>query len=145
MCLPILILHTEGQPTKVGVELFISSIYSINDAKMVRTPQTILKSPGFSPDFDLEGRSPTNETEFLPFQEYSMTFWLRTWFHDCELAFEGFNHEFEWVTLNNEDTRRFWVPDIYFRAERASVKHDVPAPNVFMRLYKNGTVVVSQK
>jgi hypothetical protein len=74
--------------------------------------------------------------------EYSMTFYLRQSWRDYRLAYTQINST---VTLNYNDLSRIWVPDLFFRNERAGMLHDITVPNRLIRLSPDGRVLYSQR
>lgn len=49
----------------------------------------------------------------------------------------------EYVTFT--DTSKIWIPDVYFVAEKQAHDHNIILPNVFARVYPNGTVLYSRR
>ena len=71
-----------------------------------------------------------------------MTFYLRQRWQDPRLAYSQINRT---VTLNYNDLHRIWVPDLFFRNEKAGMLHDITVPNRLIRLWPNGTLLYSQR
>ena len=71
-----------------------------------------------------------------------MTFYLRQRWKDPRLAFTKLNKT---VTLNYNDLGRIWVPDLFFRNEKAGYLHEITVPNRLIRLWPDGTLLFSQR
>lgn len=41
------------------------------------------------------------------------------------------------------DLKRIWIPDLFFRNEKQGHFHNIIMPNVLLRIYPNGTVLLS--
>ncbi|KAL3880816.1 hypothetical protein ACJMK2_033023, partial [Sinanodonta woodiana] len=73
---------------------------------------------------------------------YSMDCYFRQMWLDERLAF---NASMQYVSLNIKVLDRVWYPDTMFLNGGKSYLHMVPVPNKFLRIYKNGTVLLSQR
>lgn len=72
-----------------------------------------------------------------------MTFYLRQSWRDDRLSYKPLNNKS--VTLNYNDLGRIWVPDLFFRNEKAGMLHDITVPNRLIRLGPDGSILYSQR
>jgi len=67
--------------------------------------------------------------------------YLRQAWRDPRLAFEKFGHlvkGIEQIRLGNDSWNDLWIPDTFFRNEKAAEFHDVTVNNRMMRLSAQG-------
>ena len=52
---------------------------------------------------------------------------------------------FEYIQLNIKILERIWFPDTVFYNGKKSYLHTITTPNRFIRIYKDGKVLLSQR
>ncbi|XP_076468139.1 glycine receptor subunit alpha-1-like [Babylonia areolata] len=108
--------------------------------------------PRIPPDYDKD--VPTNVTlqmHIVSFHsvdevsmDFTMTFYLRRKWVDERLAFQSFGGSGV-LELDTRLIDHLWIPDIFFRNEKAAVVHNVTVPNRLIHLFRNGTVLFSSR
>ena len=73
-------------------------------------------------------------------QDYSVSMYLRQTWRDSRLSFVHLNNNITNLNLAPDDFNRIWIPDTFFRNEKAASFHDVPVKNHLLRLKNDGTV-----
>ncbi|OQV15780.1 Glutamate-gated chloride channel [Hypsibius exemplaris] len=74
--------------------------------------------------------------------EYTIQLTLRQEWNDDRLAFDDRGvHEY----LTAPDPEKIWTPDLFFQNEREGHAHSLMAPNVLLRLYRNGDIMKSSR
>ena len=76
--------------------------------------------------------------------DYTMDIYLSQKWIDTRLAY-GHSASVQPIILNRKLIPKVWNPDIFFPHEKKASYHNVPVPNVRMRVYGNGTVVYSYR
>ncbi|KAK3576884.1 hypothetical protein CHS0354_012941 [Potamilus streckersoni] len=89
-------------------------------------------------DILVRSMGPVSERDMV----YSMDCYFRQMWLDDRLAF---NASMQYVSLNIKMLDRVWYPDTMFLNGGKSYLHMVPVPNKFLRIYRNGTVLLSQR
>ncbi|XP_065657422.1 glycine receptor subunit alpha-2 isoform X3 [Hydra vulgaris] len=77
-------------------------------------------------------------------KHFSVDFTLRMIWEDKRLVFEDNSPE-AYVAFDAQVASQIWIPNIYFPKGKRGVMHDIIAKNVFILVYKNGTVKYSQR
>jgi cation transporter family protein len=85
-------------------------------------------------DFFVQSFGPLNEVDM----EFNMDVHLRETWVDPRLVYDSDVDTPLFIPAT--DTKRFWVPDVYFPNEKLGKVHDLTIPNRSIRLYRNGTV-----
>uniref|UniRef100_A0AC35TXW9 Neur_chan_LBD domain-containing protein n=1 Tax=Rhabditophanes sp. KR3021 TaxID=114890 RepID=A0AC35TXW9_9BILA len=78
--------------------------------------------------------------------EYSMQITFRQSWIDSRLRFDNNDTLFNppnYFVLNKDDF--LWKPDFFFANEISGHKHSIDQPNKLVRVYKDGTVLISQR
>jgi len=66
--------------------------------------------------------------------------YLRQSWRDPRLAFESFGTGVAKIRLLDDTWKRVWIPDTFFRNEKAAEFHDVTVDNRLMTLTEHGDV-----
>ena len=75
------------------------------------------------------------------FQDFSVTLYLRMFWQDTRLSFEG-NRT---LSLGSKGMEKIWLPDIYFLYEKNARVHTVTQPNRLMRIQPSGQLSFSER
>ncbi|XP_046988677.1 glutamate-gated chloride channel-like [Schistocerca americana] len=62
---------------------------------------------------------------------------------DARLKFNDLGGKLKYLTLT--DTKRIWIPDVFFVNEKKAYHHNVVTPNVYIRIFSYGTVLFSTR
>ncbi|XP_043255882.1 glutamate-gated chloride channel isoform X3 [Colletes gigas] len=73
--------------------------------------------------------------------EYSVQLTFREQWLDDRLQFNDLNGRLKYLTLT--DASRVWMPDLFFSNEKEGHFHNIIMPNVYIRIYPNGSVLYS--
>lgn len=73
-------------------------------------------------------------------QDYSVSMYLRQEWRDPRLDFRHLNPQLEYLQMSAESWNQIWVPDTFFRNEKAASFHEVTVKNRLLRLKRDGTV-----
>ncbi|GFO07446.1 glycine receptor subunit alpha-3, partial [Plakobranchus ocellatus] len=76
--------------------------------------------------------------------ELTTSFYLRQEWMDPRLTFQTTEDIPEPIAISMDYLPRLWIPDLFFTLGRESYRHDTTTPNVFLRLWANGSVLFSQ-
>ncbi|XP_074661152.1 glycine receptor subunit alpha-2-like isoform X2 [Tubulanus polymorphus] len=71
--------------------------------------------------------------------DYSIDFYLRQSWNDPRLKFTPKNFV-KMIRPKASDIDKLWLPDTFFRNEKAGKTHDITVPNRLLRIYSNGDV-----
>ncbi|XP_078575169.1 gamma-aminobutyric acid receptor subunit beta-1-like [Branchiostoma floridae x Branchiostoma japonicum] len=74
--------------------------------------------------------------------DYMVTIFLRQYWQDNRLAFEGTNAN---LTLDGRLSDRLWVPDLFIPNSKQAFLHKVTVDNKLLRLHPDGTVLYGQR
>ncbi|GFR73792.1 glycine receptor subunit alpha-4 [Elysia marginata] len=77
--------------------------------------------------------------------ELTSSFYLRQEWLDPRLSFQTSKEVDEPISISIEYLPLLWKPDLFFTLGLTSYRHDSTTPNVFLRLWSNGTVLYSQR
>lgn len=86
-------------------------------------------------------RSPAAPSLYWQFQEYSVQLTFREQWLDERLKFNDFGERIKYLTLTQAN--RVWMPDLFFSNEKEGHFHDIIMPNVYIRIFPNGSVLYS--
>ncbi|XP_071870260.1 glycine receptor alpha 1 isoform X5 [Bombus fervidus] len=73
--------------------------------------------------------------------EYSVQLTFREQWLDERLRFSDFKGRLKYLTLT--DASRVWMPDLFFSNEKEGHFHNIIMPNVYIRIFPNGSVLYS--
>ncbi|CAK9801316.1 Glutamate-gated chloride channel [Anthophora plagiata] len=73
--------------------------------------------------------------------EYSVQLTFREQWLDERLRFNDFEGRLKYLTLT--DASRVWMPDLFFSNEKEGHFHNIIMPNVYIRIFPNGSVLYS--
>ncbi|KAK4871607.1 hypothetical protein RN001_015731 [Aquatica leii] len=73
--------------------------------------------------------------------EYSVQLTFREQWLDERLKFNDFGERLKYLTLTQAN--RVWMPDLFFSNEKEGHFHDIIMPNVYIRIFPNGSVLYS--
>ncbi|XP_076625844.1 glycine receptor alpha 1 isoform X5 [Colletes latitarsis] len=73
--------------------------------------------------------------------EYSVQLTFREQWLDDRLQFNDLDGRLKYLTLT--DASRVWMPDLFFSNEKEGHFHNIIMPNVYIRIYPNGSVLYS--
>ncbi|XP_014212496.1 glutamate-gated chloride channel isoform X3 [Copidosoma floridanum] len=73
--------------------------------------------------------------------EYSVQLTFREQWIDDRLIFNDYNGKLKYLTLT--DASRVWMPDLFFANEKEGHFHNIIMPNVYIRIFPNGSVLYS--
>ncbi|NP_001071277.1 glutamate-gated chloride channel isoform X4 [Apis laboriosa] len=73
--------------------------------------------------------------------EYSVQLTFREQWLDERLRFNDFGGRLKYLTLT--DASRVWMPDLFFSNEKEGHFHNIIMPNVYIRIFPNGSVLYS--
>ncbi|XP_060828317.1 glutamate-gated chloride channel isoform X4 [Bombus pascuorum] len=73
--------------------------------------------------------------------EYSVQLTFREQWLDERLRFGDFKGRLKYLTLT--DASRVWMPDLFFSNEKEGHFHNIIMPNVYIRIFPNGSVLYS--
>jgi len=76
-------------------------------------------------------------------QDYSFQCYFRQRWTDERLRFDIYN--ITEVTLNNLFLSHIWKPNTYFLNGQKSHQHNIPRPNLFVRIRNDGRVYLSRR
>ena len=82
------------------------------------------------------------------FQSYKLSLLLRQSWVDKRLAFTDDiidDSRRDYISLPGSASRLLWLPDTFVVNERASSLHDVTIQNKLLRIYHDGSVLLSQR
>ncbi|KAI4475946.1 hypothetical protein M0804_013987 [Polistes exclamans] len=74
-------------------------------------------------------------------QEYSVQLTFREQWIDERLQFNDFKGRLKYLTLT--EANRVWMPDLFFANEKEGHFHNIIMPNVYIRIFPNGSVLYS--
>lgn len=77
-----------------------------------------------------------------PWQEYTMTVFLRQSWHDDRLAY---NHTNKTLGLDSRFVDKLWLPDTFIVNAKSAWFHDVTVENKLIRLQPNGVILYSSR
>jgi Neurotransmitter-gated ion-channel ligand binding domain len=66
--------------------------------------------------------------------------YLRQSWKDPRLAFRSFNSRLKQIRLGDTSWNDIWIPDTFFRNEKAAQFHEVTVKNRLLRLSDNGNL-----
>lgn len=78
----------------------------------------------------------------LPWQEYTMTVFLRQSWHDDRLSY---NHTNKTLGLDSRFVDKLWLPDTFIVNAKSAWFHDVTVENKLIRLQPNGVILYSSR
>ncbi|XP_033624503.1 glycine receptor subunit alpha-3-like isoform X1 [Asterias rubens] len=108
--------NSNGPPVDVFLNLYIESMGTIKESTM----------------------SSTNT------QDFTMTMFFREFWQDPRLKSNDTTSK-SVVNFKGDRMSSIWTPDVFFLYEKASTFHDVTVDNRMIRLYPNGTVLMSSR
>ncbi|TGZ37571.1 Uncharacterized protein DBV15_03853 [Temnothorax longispinosus] len=73
--------------------------------------------------------------------EYSVQLTFREQWLDERLRFNDFGGRLKYLTLT--EASRVWMPDLFFSNEKEGHFHNIIMPNVYIRIFPNGSVLYS--
>ncbi|XP_011305255.1 glutamate-gated chloride channel isoform X5 [Fopius arisanus] len=73
--------------------------------------------------------------------EYSVQLTFREQWLDERLRFNDFGGRLKYLTLT--ESTRVWMPDLFFSNEKEGHFHNIIMPNVYIRIFPNGSVLYS--
>ncbi|XP_014597859.1 PREDICTED: glutamate-gated chloride channel isoform X3 [Polistes canadensis] len=73
--------------------------------------------------------------------EYSVQLTFREQWIDERLKFNDFKDRLKYLTLT--EANRVWMPDLFFANEKEGHFHNIIMPNVYIRIFPNGSVLYS--
>ncbi|XP_025074308.1 glutamate-gated chloride channel isoform X8 [Pogonomyrmex barbatus] len=73
--------------------------------------------------------------------EYSVQLTFREQWLDERLRFDDFGGRLKYLTLT--EASRVWMPDLFFSNEKEGHFHNIIMPNVYIRIFPNGSVLYS--
>ncbi|XP_031638787.1 glutamate-gated chloride channel isoform X5 [Contarinia nasturtii] len=73
--------------------------------------------------------------------EYSVQLTFREQWLDERLKFDDFAGRLKYLTLT--EANRVWMPDLFFSNEKEGHFHNIIMPNVYIRIFPNGSVLYS--
>ncbi|XP_043503253.1 glutamate-gated chloride channel-like isoform X4 [Polistes fuscatus] len=73
--------------------------------------------------------------------EYSVQLTFREQWIDERLQFNDFKGRLKYLTLT--EANRVWMPDLFFANEKEGHFHNIIMPNVYIRIFPNGSVLYS--
>ncbi|XP_076182504.1 glycine receptor alpha 1 isoform X1 [Ptiloglossa arizonensis] len=73
--------------------------------------------------------------------EYSVQLTFREQWKDERLEFDDLKGRLKYLTLT--DASRVWMPDLFFSNEKEGHFHNIIMPNVYIRIFPNGSVLYS--
>ncbi|XP_076042596.1 glutamate-gated chloride channel-like isoform X3 [Oratosquilla oratoria] len=73
--------------------------------------------------------------------EYSVQLTFREQWLDERLKFNNHGDRIKYLTLT--ETKKVWMPDLFFRNEKMGHFHEIILPNVYLRIFPNGDVLYS--
>ncbi|XP_043278652.1 glutamate-gated chloride channel isoform X2 [Venturia canescens] len=73
--------------------------------------------------------------------EYSVQLTFREQWLDERLKFNDFGGRLKYLTLT--ESNRVWMPDLFFSNEKEGHFHNIIMPNVYIRIFPNGSVLYS--
>ncbi|XP_031336506.1 glutamate-gated chloride channel isoform X4 [Photinus pyralis] len=73
--------------------------------------------------------------------EYSVQLTFREQWLDERLKFNDYGERLKYLTLTQAN--RVWMPDLFFSNEKEGHFHDIIMPNVYIRIYPDGSVLYS--
>ncbi|CAF4881066.1 unnamed protein product [Pieris macdunnoughi] len=126
---------TDG-PAVVNINLFVRSITTISDIKMVSN------NKGDAPTFvhvNMFLRSISKIDDYK--MEYSVQLTFREQWLDERLKFNNLGGRLKYLTLT--EANRVWMPDLFFSNEKEGHFHNIIMPNVYIRIFPNGNVLYS--
>lgn len=75
--------------------------------------------------------------------DYTIQAYFRQSWLDPRLAFDDRAGDVQYVTLH--DAEKIWTPDAFFSNEKEGHFHNVPRPNLFVRIFPTGRVLYSAR
>jgi len=76
----------------------------------------------------------------LVIKDFSVSMYLRQAWTDKRLAFDSFVTGVDMIRLLNDSWNELWIPDTFFRNEKAAEFHDVTVNNRMMTVTARGKV-----
>lgn len=73
--------------------------------------------------------------------EFSLQITFRQTWYDNRLEFDNMGGKIKYLTMT--DRGKVWMPDTFFRNEKAGNFHTIIQPNLYVRLFPNGDVLYS--
>ncbi|XP_036324960.1 glutamate-gated chloride channel isoform X2 [Rhagoletis pomonella] len=83
----------------------------------------------------------TNRHFCVGVQEYSVQLTFREQWTDERLKFDDIQGRLKYLTLT--EANRVWMPDLFFSNEKEGHFHNIIMPNVYIRIFPNGSVLYS--
>ncbi|XP_055850301.1 glutamate-gated chloride channel isoform X19 [Episyrphus balteatus] len=84
---------------------------------------------------------PVSDHPELMEQEYSVQLTFREQWTDERLKFDDIQGRLKYLTLT--EANRVWMPDLFFSNEKEGHFHNIIMPNVYIRIFPNGSVLYS--
>lgn len=73
-------------------------------------------------------------------QDFAVSMYLRQEWRDPRLDFRRLNKDITQLRMATDSWNHIWIPDTFFRNEKAASFHEVTVKNRLVRLTNNGTV-----
>ncbi|XP_022107888.1 glycine receptor subunit alpha-3-like isoform X2 [Acanthaster planci] len=126
--------NSTGAPVDVSLHFYIESMGTIKESTMVSSQRVVTKS-------FVQSR---HTVKSPPSKDFTMTLFFRQFWHDSRLVANASVGR-DVVNFKGDRMSTIWTPDVFFLYEKESTFHDVTVPNRMIRLYPNGTVLMSTR
>ncbi|XP_038076416.1 glycine receptor subunit alpha-3-like isoform X2 [Patiria miniata] len=126
--------NTTGSAVDVRLHLYIESMGTIKESTMVTSKRRAT----------LTSAQRTHTVKSPPINDFTITMWFRQFWQDPRLVANASASQ-EVVNFKGDRMSLIWTPDVFFLFEKDSKFHDVTVPNRMLRLYPNGTVLLSTR
>ena len=75
-----------------------------------------------------------------PWQDYSVSMYLRQQWHDPRLAFEQYNVSYAKIRMGDGGWNDIWIPDTFLRNEKGASFHSVTVENRMLEVKSSGLI-----
>jgi len=73
-------------------------------------------------------------------KDFAVSMYLRQQWRDPRLAFRSYGTDFDKIRLGEHSWNKLWIPDTFFRNEKAAEFHEVTVNNRLMTVTDDGVV-----
>ncbi|CAG9558759.1 unnamed protein product [Danaus chrysippus] len=146
-----------GPPVDVGVTMYVLSISSLSEVKMLRDMSTsdlvftapmalnsqlfgLIAGPPVEVGVTMYVLSISSVSEVL--MDFTLDFYFRQFWTDPRLAYKK-RPGVETLSVGSEFIRNIWVPDTFFVNEKQSYFHIATTSNEFIRIHHSGSITRS--
>ncbi|KOB75060.1 GABA-gated chloride channel isoform a3 [Operophtera brumata] len=127
-------------PVEVGVTMYVLSISSLSEVKMVPFSSIAEFGPPVEVGVTMYVLSISSVSEVL--MDFTLDFYFRQFWTDPRLAYKK-RTGVETLSVGSEFIKNIWVPDTFFVNEKQSYFHIATTSNEFIRIHYSGSITRS--